>query len=150
MDAWLIWLIFAVVLGVAEIVSLTAALGVLGAAALVTSVFAAAGFPVLGQLAVFAVASTAGVILVRPIALRHLHQPQLQRFGVDALIGQSAVVLREVTGHEGRVRIGGEEWSARAFVETQVIPAGTIVDVMDISGSTAVVYPREDLWKSPS
>ena len=150
MDAWLIWLIFAAVLGVAELVTLTAALGVLGAAALVTTVFAAAGFPVLGQLAVFAVASAAGVVLVRPIALRHLQQPEQWRFGVDALIGRSAVVLRDVTGHDGRVRIGGEDWSARGFDESQVIPAGTIVDVLEISGSTAVVYPREDLWRSPS
>src|SRR5262245_7646216 len=140
MDAWLIWLIFAVVLGVAEVVTLTAALGVLGAAALVTTVFAAAGFPTLGQLAVFAVACAAGVVLVRPIALRHLHQPEQHRFGVDALIGRSAVVLREVTGQDGRVRIGGEEWSARGLDEAQVIPAGTIVDVMEISGNTAVVY----------
>src|SRR5439155_23869576 len=126
MDAWLIWLIFAVVLGLLEIATLTAALGVLGAAALVTTVFAATGFPALGQLAVFAVAPATGVILVRPIALRHMRQPQLQRFGVDALIGQSAVVVQEVTQHDGRVRIGGEEWSARAFDETQVIPAGTV------------------------
>jgi membrane protein implicated in regulation of membrane protease activity len=72
-----------------------------------------------------------------------MRKPQLERFGVDALIGQPAYVIDEVTGLSGRVRIGGEEWTARAYDETLVIPAGTTVDVMQISGSTALVYPRE-------
>lgn len=149
MDEWLIWLIFAVVLVVAEIFTLTAALGVLGAAAVVTAVFAAVGLPLPVQLLVFIAASTAGVLLIRPVALRHMRQPQLERFGVDALIGKPAFVLREVTALDGRVRIGGDEWTARAYDETLVIPAGSVVDVMEISGSTALVYPREYPWKSP-
>jgi membrane protein implicated in regulation of membrane protease activity len=40
----------------------------------------------------------------------------------------------------GRVRIGGEEWSARAFVEDQVIEPGARVDVVKIEGATALVY----------
>lgn len=148
MDEWLLWLIFAVVLGVAEIFTLTAALGMLGAAALITAGFAAIGLPLPLQLVVFTIASTAGVVLVRPIALRHMQRPQLERFGVDALIGKPAYALTDVTELDGRVRIGGEEWTARAYDETLVIPAGTIVDVMEIRGSTALVYPREGPWKS--
>ena len=62
---------------------------------------------------------------------------------VAALVGRQARVVQEVTGHDGRVRIGGEEWSARAYDETLVIPAGTTVDVIEIEGATALVYPRE-------
>jgi membrane protein implicated in regulation of membrane protease activity len=142
MDEWVIWLIFAVVLGIAEIFTLTAALGVLGAAAAITAVFAVI-LPLPFQLLVFTAAATAGVVLIRPIALRHMRQPQLERFGVDALVGKPAYVLEEVTGLGGRVRIGGEEWTARAYDETLVIARGTVVDVMEISGSTALVYPRE-------
>jgi membrane protein implicated in regulation of membrane protease activity len=142
MAEWLIWLIFAVVLGVAEIFTLTAALGVLAGAALLTAVLATI-LPVPFQLLAFVIASIAGVVLVRPIALRHLRQPQLERFGVDALVGKPAYVLEEVTGRGGRVRIGGEEWTARAYDETLAIPAGTVVDVMEIRGTTAFVYPQE-------
>jgi membrane protein implicated in regulation of membrane protease activity len=142
MSEWVIWLIFAVALGIAEIFTLTAALGVLGAAAVVTA-GAAVILPLPLQLVVFTVAATAGVVLIRPIALRHMHLPQLERFGIDALIGKPAYVLDEVTALNGRVRIGGEEWTARAYDETQVMPAGTVVDVMRIDGSTALVYPRE-------
>ncbi|HUR06926.1 MAG TPA: NfeD family protein [Nonomuraea sp.] len=143
MDEWIIWIILAVVLGVAEIFTVTAALGLLGAAALLTAATAAIGLPVPLQLLVFALSSTAGLIVIRPIATRHLRQPQLQRFGVEALVGRQAYVLSEVTGREGRVRIGGEEWSARAYDETLVIPTGATVDVIEIEGATALVYPRE-------
>ncbi|HEU5470249.1 MAG TPA: NfeD family protein [Actinophytocola sp.] len=143
MDDWVIWLILALVFGLAEIVTLTAALGVLGAAALVTAGVAAFGAPLLVELLVFTAASAIGVVLVRPIALRHMHGPQVERFGVDALVGKRAYVLREVTGMDGLVRIGGEEWTARAYDDSLVIPEGSVVDVMEITGSTALVYPRE-------
>ena len=107
MDVWVIWLIIAVVLAVAEIFTLTAALGLLGAAALITSVSAMIGLPVPLQLVVFAVTSAVGVIVVRPIAQRHMSAPRSIDFGVDALLGKPAYVLQEVTGRNGRVRIGG-------------------------------------------
>ncbi|GAB2999128.1 NfeD family protein [Amycolatopsis acidiphila] len=143
MQLWVIWLIAAVVLGGVEIFTLTAALGMLGAAALITAGFAAAGIPPLAQALVFAAGAAAGLVLVRPVALRHLAVPPRERFGVDALIGKRAYVLQQVDGFGGRVRIDGEEWTARAYDETLVIPAGAAVDVMEISGSTALVYPRE-------
>jgi len=95
------------------------------------------------QLLAFVVASGAGLGFVLPIARRHVKQPPLLRTGSAALVGRSASVLEEVTRHSGRVRIGGEEWSARPYDETLVIPVGHLVDVMQIEGATALVYPRE-------
>ncbi|NUP04383.1 MAG: NfeD family protein [Nonomuraea sp.] len=143
MDEWIIWIILAVVLGVAEIFTLTAALGLLGVAALLTALTAAIGLPVPLQIIVFALSSTAGMVVLRPLAVRHLKQPPVQRFGVEALVGKPAYVVAEVTGRDGRVRIGGEEWSARAYDETLVIPTGATVDIIEIEGATALVYPRE-------
>ncbi len=143
MDPWLMWLIIAAVLAVAEIFTLTAALALLGGAALVTAPFAALGLPTPLQYLLFTVVAVASLLFVRPIALRHLARPQGERFGVDALVGTTACALSEVTGEGGRVRIGGEEWTARAYDETLVIPPGTSVDVIEIKGATALVYPRE-------
>ncbi|HWM01768.1 MAG TPA: NfeD family protein [Actinophytocola sp.] len=143
MALWVIWLIIGVVLAVAEAFTLTAALGLLGGAALITSGAAAIGLPVPLQLLVFAIASAAGIVVLRPIAARHMLRPRLERFGVDALAGRTAYVVDEVTGRAGTVRIGGEEWTARALDEGLVIPAGAAVDVIQIDGATAVVYPRE-------
>ncbi len=72
MEAWTIWVILAVLLGIAEIFTLTAALGLLGDAALIAAVFAAIGLPVPLQLMVVGIASAAAIVLVRPIAQRHL------------------------------------------------------------------------------
>ncbi|MFI9596935.1 NfeD family protein [Nonomuraea sp. NPDC052265] len=143
MDEWVIWIILAVVLGVAELFTLTAALGLLGVAALLTALTAAVGLPVPLQILVFALSSAAGMVVIRPLAVRHLQQPPLRRFGVEALVGKPAYVVSEVTGRDGRVRIGGEEWSARAYDETLVIPTGATVDIIEIEGATALVYPRE-------
>ncbi|MFF1411259.1 NfeD family protein [Streptomyces sp. NPDC058289] len=143
MDPWLIWLITALVLSAAEIVTLTAALGLLSVAAIVTAVSAAVGLPLPWQFLVFALVSTVAVVFVRPVALRRLSPPPGERFGVDALIGEAAIVTSEVSRLGGRVRIGGEEWTARAYDETLVLPPGTTVDVMEIKGTTALVYPRE-------
>jgi membrane protein implicated in regulation of membrane protease activity len=143
MDEWVIWIILAIVLGVAEIFTVTMALGILGAAALLSAATAAIGLPVPLQLLVFVLSSAGGLVVIRPLALRNIRQPQLQRFGVEALVGKPAYVVSEVTGRDGRVRIGGEEWSARAYDETLVIPTGATVDVIEIEGATALVYPRE-------
>ena len=143
MAMWLIWLVAAVVFGVAEIFTPTAALGVLGAAALVPAGLAALGLPLPLQLVAFAAAATFGVVLVRPVALRHMRQPQLEQFGVDALIGKRAFVVREVSDRDGLVRIEGEDWTARSFDDDTVIPEGVAVNVMRISGTTAYVYPME-------
>jgi membrane protein implicated in regulation of membrane protease activity len=140
--SWIVWLILAAVLGVAELLTVTLTLGLLAVAAAVAGVVGAAGIPVPFQIVAFVVAAGAGLGLVRPIALRHLKQPAL-RTGTAALVGRSALVQQEVNGHGGRVRIGGEEWSARSYDETLVIPAGATVDVIQIEGATALVYPRE-------
>ncbi|MFI5867981.1 NfeD family protein [Streptomyces sp. NPDC051546] len=145
MGSCLIWSITALLLGVAEIFTLTAALGLLGGAALITAAPAAVGLPLPWQFLVFAAAAaaTVGVMFVRPVTLRHLTPPRSELFGVEALVGGAAYVTSEVTGLGGRVRIGGEEWTARSYDETLVVPPGTTVDVIEIKGTTALVYPRE-------
>ena len=146
MDAWLIWLIIAVVLLVVEMLTITAAVGMLGVAALITAGFAALGLPVFAQLLAFTVTATIGVLLIRPIVRRHMLRPQLERFGVQALVGKPAYVVSEVSGLDGRVRIGGvggEEWTARPYDPSQVIPVGSTVDVLEISGAAVLVHPRE-------
>ena len=146
MDVWVVWLLLAAALGAAELFTLSAALGLLGGAAAVTAGAAALGAPVPVQLLVFAGGSAAAIWLLRPVVLRHLHAPPAQRFGVDALVGRTAHVVREVTSQGGTVRIDGEEWSARPcdpHDPAYVIPAGATVSVMAIRGATALVYPQE-------
>ena len=144
MDVWLVWLLLAAALGAAELFTLSAALGLLGGAAAVTAAAAALGLPVPVQLLVFVAAAGTGIWLVRPVVLRHLHAEPTERFGVDALVGRTAHVVREVSGQDGTVRIDGDEWTARPYDPyAPVIPAGATVSVMAIRGATALVYPQD-------
>ena len=141
--SWIAWLIAAAGLAVAEYVTLTLAFGLLAAAALVAAVVAGMGGPLLVQVLAFAITAGVGLFVVRPIAKRQMTRTPLVREGSYALIGKKAVVIEEVTGTQGLIKLSGEVWSARALDEDQVIPAGTPVDVMEIEGATAIVYPRE-------
>lgn len=142
--SWIIWLIVAAVLGVAELVTMTFAFGIIAVAAVVAAVVGAFHLDLGVQLAAFVAAAGAGLVFIRPVAIRHLKQPPQLRTGAAALVGRSAIVLEEVNEHHGRVRIDGEEWTSRPYLdETLVIPVGARVDVMQIKGATALVYPRE-------
>jgi membrane protein implicated in regulation of membrane protease activity len=143
MESWIVWLVLAAVLGVAEIMTTTLAFGLIAVGAVVAGVVGVAGGGLPFQLIAFGVASAAGLGVVRPIAVRHIKQPPLLRTGTSALVGRSAKVIEEVTDDGGRVRIGGELWSARPYDESQVIPVGSSVDVFAIEGATALVHPRE-------
>ena len=143
MESWIVWLVLAAVLGVAEIMTTTLAFGLIAVGAVAAGVVGVAGGGLPFQLIAFGVASAAGLGVVRPIAVRHIKQPPLLRTGTSALVGRSAKVVEEVTDDGGKVRIGGELWSARPYDESQVIPVGSSVDVFAIEGATALVHPRE-------
>lgn len=65
------------------------------------------------------------------------------RSGVQALLGETALVTRQICGrhHPGYVRARGEEWLAIPLDPDQVIDVGTDVVVADIDRGNLVVYP---------
>ena len=148
MQSWLLWLTVAAALGVAELLTATLDLLLLGLAALVAGGVAAVGLGTGFQLLAFAVTAVLMVTVVRPIARRHLTSAPQLRSGTAALVGREAVTLTTVGREPGRVRLAGEEWTARAYDPDLVIPAGATVDVFAIEGATALVHPREDPWPS--
>ena len=143
MSLWVIWVIAAAALGVAELLTTTLALGLVAVGALAAALTSALGGDIALQLIAFAVVSLAGIMLIRPYALRRLRRRPELRTGTAALVGQTGFVLADVTPNAGRIRIGGEEWSARPYDEMSVIPSGSTVDVLQIKGATALVHPRE-------
>jgi membrane protein implicated in regulation of membrane protease activity len=137
---WLVWVVVAIALAVGEV--LTPGLFFLGPVALAAGAAAFAsllGAGAVGSLIVFIVGSVASLLLLRPIARRHVRMPAISRTGTDALVGRKALVTKKVDAHGGRVRIGGEEWSARAYLDGQVLDEGASVDVIQIEGATALV-----------
>jgi membrane protein implicated in regulation of membrane protease activity len=139
MPAWVAWAVAAAALAAGEAATAALVLGPVALAAAVAAIVAAAGAGVVIQAAAFVLASVAALGILRPIATRHLKMPAHMRTGAAALIGSSAMVLEQVNRDGGRVKIGGEVWSARSYDEDQVIEPGDRVEVLKIEGATALV-----------
>ena len=141
MPGWLIWAIVALALAVGEIFTPGLFfLGPVALAAVAAGIVALLGVGSIGQLIVFIAGAVGSVLVIRPIARAHLKIPSQLRTGTAALSGAKAVVLKRVDADGGLVRIGGEEWTARAYMEGQVLEPGARVEVVKIEGATALVY----------
>jgi membrane protein implicated in regulation of membrane protease activity len=138
-DPWLAWVILAGLFTVGEITTAGLLLIFLAGGALAAAVAAAAGAGVLGSAAVFGLVSIALIAFARPIAKRHMYQAPLERSGTAALIGTEAYVVEAVDSRDGRVKIGGEIWSARSMDPEATFAPGAQVSVLQIDGATAVV-----------
>jgi len=142
-NPWGGWFTIAALFGVAELLSmdfvlLMVALGLAGGglAALV-----GATLPL--QILVAVVISMGTLVFVRPSIVRKLHHGPELTTGHAALVGRSAVVIEEITSQGGQVKLAGEVWTARPYDDSLVIPTGSTVDVFEIQGATAVVFPVE-------
>lgn len=137
---WVGWLTAAVALAGLEILSLDLFLIMLAGGALVGCLTALLGAPIALQIVLALITSVALLAVIRPNVVHRLHAGPTLRTGADALIGQRATVLREMSYHQpGRVKIGGEEWTAAPYDEDDRIEAGEVVDVVQIKGATAYV-----------
>jgi membrane protein implicated in regulation of membrane protease activity len=141
MDAWVIWLIVAVVFAVAEAINLSFYLFPFAIGAAGAAVVGLAGGEAAVAWITFAVLTAASFTVVRPIARRHISMPPQLRTGTAALIGRTGIVTERIVNDDGlgKVRIEGEVWTARAYDEDKVIEAGTRVHVLEIKGATALV-----------
>ena len=141
MEDWLLWIILAVVFGVGELVTLGFFLAPFAGGAAVAAVVSAAGMPFVGSLAVFLLISVILLAALRPLARSHKRMPPLARTGTAALAGKSATVLERIANREGVgcVRIDGEVWTARSYMDEETYEAGAQVQVVEIRGATALV-----------
>jgi membrane protein implicated in regulation of membrane protease activity len=140
MDEWVLWMVAAGLLAVGEMLSVSFFLGPIAVAAVVAAIVALAGGGVALQWIVFTAMAAGSLLVLRPIARRHLHMPAQLRTGTAALVGASAVVIDRVDRDGGTVRLAGEVWSARAYDEDHAFEPGTRVEVLRIDGATALVH----------
>ncbi|HEX4976599.1 MAG TPA: NfeD family protein [Nocardioides sp.] len=137
---WETWTALAILLGLAELLSLDLVLLMLAVGAGAGILTALLGLPVAVQVLAAIGTSIAMLALVRPSIVKRMHAGPELVTGHDALVGRQGVVVAQVTRDGGQVRIGGELWSARAYDETTVIEPGARVDVFQIDGATALVH----------
>ncbi|RYU11460.1 NfeD family protein [Nocardioides iriomotensis] len=139
--AWETWTALAILLALAELLSLDLVLLMLAVGAGVGVLTALIGLPVAAQILAAVGAATAMLLFVRPGIVKRLHSGPELRLGHDALVGRQGVVVSEVSADAGQIKIGGELWTARPYDETVTIHEGARVDVFQIKGATAYVHP---------
>jgi len=137
-----VFLGLAIVLGVAELASMDLILLMLAAGALAGMVSSLVGASFLVSALVAAAVATASLWFVRPELVKRLHTgPELQ-LGHGKLVGSQGVVTEKITGLQvGRVKVGGEIWTASPYDDSIVIEPGETVEVLEIKGATAYVHP---------
>jgi len=141
MEAWMIWILLAVLFAAGEVMSMGFFLAPFAVGALVGALAELAGAGAAMSVIVFLVMSGLLFGFVRPIARRHLRTPAQLRTGTAALIGQTATVTERVDNdaQTGSVKLEGELWTARSWDDDEVIEAGRRVHVVEIRGATALV-----------
>lgn len=139
---WETWLGLSMVLAAAELFSLDLILLMLALGAFAGMLAALLSLPLGVQVIAAVAVSAAALTLVRPSVARRLHGGPDLRMGHDALVGREGVVTTAIAaGGVGLIRLAGEDWSAESYDPTLEILAGSPVEVFEIRGATAVVYP---------
>jgi membrane protein implicated in regulation of membrane protease activity len=141
MDAWIIWLVAAAVLGVGEMHQGGFYLAPFALGAALAAIVSLLGVGAALSAIVFLLASAVVFGTLRPVARRHRRLPPSIRTGAAALIGRPGIVLERIANDEGVgcVKIDGEVWTARSYADGEVIDVGQRVEVVEIRGATALV-----------
>jgi membrane protein implicated in regulation of membrane protease activity len=141
--AWALWMSIAFLLAVAEIVSLDLVLIMLAVGALAGGIVAVVA-PDLWWLQVLTAAgvSVGMMALLRPSLLARVRSMPGYRSSTAKMVGSSGVALSQIDRSGGEIKVDGQSWSARPYSVDVVIDAGTDIEVYEIDGAIAVVYPK--------
>jgi len=140
---WL-WLIGGVVLLIAEIIAPGFFLLFIGAAAMATGIFTILfDLGLAPQLALFALYAVIALMVGRKVyANRDVNSSDpLLNDRSARLIGKVVTVVTPVDDHEGRVRVGDSEWSARGGPAAP----GERVRITGVEGNCLLVEPERRL-----
>ena len=138
-----IWIIIAVILGVAELFTGTLVLAMVAAGAALAAVGAGLGAPLWLQAILFAAGSAASIWGVRPFLKQALDSGSDDTsMGTKAITGKEAVVLEKVDTGGGLVEISGDNWTAYPLEPDQVLEPGDRVTVVEIKGATVIVWKQ--------
>ena len=144
LDPWSFWLIIGIICVVIEIFDPAFFFLALGVGAIVTSLLSITPFirdSLIWQLIIFALLSFLSFLLTRKMGKKMLSKSG-EETNVYALKGRSGTVIQSIPSQaRGRVKIGGEEWSAIAEDDAQ-IEQNTRIVVVGIDGNKVIVKPE--------
>jgi len=139
---WLWWIGAAFLFALVEVVTLSFVLIMFAGGALVAAIANAFGWPFWAQVVVFGAVSAILLVTFRRWLVRRFRtSTPVARTNADALVGREAVALATVSESGGRIKLGGEVWTARVAPGALAVSSGGHVRVVRIEGATAVVEP---------
>lgn len=143
---WLVWLAIALILAAIEAATVDFVFVMLAGGALAAAATAALGGGLTAQVIVGVAVAILLLAVVRPMVRRHFVDGQIDHgIGAAGLVGREARVLSTVTETGGRIKLGGETWTARTPAGTPECPPGSDVQVLQVQGSIAIVVPAPRL-----
>lgn len=92
------------------------------------------------QLIVFILFTTIGFLLFYPLN-RKLQRSNSTKTNTQALLGKEALSISSITENGGQIKLNGEIWTAKSWLENEIIENENKVEVVKIEGATAIVRP---------
>jgi membrane protein implicated in regulation of membrane protease activity len=140
LSAYLTWAIIGLALIGFEMVTPSFFIIWFGCGALAAAAAAWLGFTLVPQLFVFIAVTLAGLLFSRKFA--RMVKGRETRTAYNALTGKIGIVSSTISASSGTglVRVLGEEWSALAETERDLLP-GEKVEIIGVSGVRALVRP---------
>lgn len=141
MDA-ILWLIVIVVCIAVEIGTLGLTSIWFGGGALAAFVAALLSAPGWLQIILFIVISTLLLLFTRPFAVKVINKDAVKT-NYESMVGRVGQVVEQIDNLRatGCVRVSGQDWTARAEAETEVISVDCQVVVQKIEGVKLIVAP---------
>lgn len=144
-DMTIIWLAVLVVLLIVEIqtMALTTVWFAGGSLAAIVAVKCGANLAV--QITVFLTVSLVVLFLLRPRVVKKFNVKR-EKTNADGLIGKQAKVTQTVNNKEntGQAIINGQEWTARAEDNDEIIEVDTWVKIVDIKGVKLILSKNKE------
>ena len=130
---WQVWLVVSGICFIVEIITVGFLFFWFGIGALIAMIFSLFTSKIFIQ-------STILLFLTKPFVKKFLNKDSQTITGTFSIIGQTAIVTKEINTAmaQGQVRVNGEIWSAKT-ANNEIIPVGTNVKVLGISGVKVVV-----------
>jgi len=144
---WYLWLILCAILIIGEIFSASFFAGPLGVGCLVAALIADAKGGMAEQMLGFSVTSVVLLLALRPVLMRMRERKSREAAptGIDIYVGKQGRITEKVdaAAGTGRIKIGGESWSAVSDVGI-VIEEDSQATVVRIDGTKAIVSVSEN------
>ena len=139
------WLIIMAVLIIMELATLGLTTIWFAAGAFAAFIAAALDLALWIQIGLFIIVSLVLLFCTRPLAVKYLNA-KTSKTNLDSLIGKSARVTKTIDNiqAQGQAKVNGMEWTARSADDDVVIPEGTVVTILKISGVKLIVEEKKE------